>query len=188
MNINGEKYTYRDTYYNHDYDITNAINLIKKYEGCKLKAYKCPAGVWTIGYGYTHDVKENDVITQDKAELLLYNEVLIICDKLSKLTQHYGLNENQFNAFISFYYNLGFNNGITSRFMNLVNMDIILSNITLYNKANGVKLEAETEGKHKQSLINEAFLDLIQKYNNKIHINIITLILIQFVILADVFC
>ena len=28
-------------------------NLLKKFEGCKLQAYKCPAGIWTIGYGHT---------------------------------------------------------------------------------------------------------------------------------------
>ena len=33
------------------------INLIKEFEGCRLKAYKCPAGVWTIGYGHTSNVK-----------------------------------------------------------------------------------------------------------------------------------
>ena len=35
------------------------IALIKKYEGCELKAYLCPAGVWTIGYGHTKNVKEH---------------------------------------------------------------------------------------------------------------------------------
>ena len=35
----------------------DGINLIKKYEGCRLTAYKCPAGVWTIGYGHTKNVK-----------------------------------------------------------------------------------------------------------------------------------
>ena len=36
------------------------LELIKKFEGCKLKSYKCPAGVWTIGYGHTEDIKEGD--------------------------------------------------------------------------------------------------------------------------------
>ena len=51
------------------------IDLIKKFEGCRLKAYKCPAGIWTIGYGNTFyedgmKVKEGDVITQERAESL----------------------------------------------------------------------------------------------------------------------
>ena len=40
------------------------LNLIKEFEGLRLVAYKCPAGVWTIGYGHTYNVKEGDVITQ----------------------------------------------------------------------------------------------------------------------------
>ena len=47
------------------------IDLIKEFEGCKLEAYKCPAGVWTIGYGTTKGVKEGMKITQLKAEKLL---------------------------------------------------------------------------------------------------------------------
>ena len=39
------------------------LALIKKFEGCKLKSYKCSAGVWTIGYGHTAGVKEGDVIS-----------------------------------------------------------------------------------------------------------------------------
>ena len=50
--------------------------LIKKYEGCKLKAYKCPEGIWTIGWGNTtyedgRPVKEGDIIAQEKADYLL---------------------------------------------------------------------------------------------------------------------
>ena len=44
------------------------LSLIKKFEGCKLIAYKCSAGVWTIGYGHTTGVKEGDVCTQEEAE------------------------------------------------------------------------------------------------------------------------
>ena len=44
--------------------ISNAgLALIKKYEGCQLKAYKCPAGVWTVGVGHTRGVKEGMTIT-----------------------------------------------------------------------------------------------------------------------------
>ena len=42
------------------------LALIKKFEGCELEAYKCPAGVWTIGYGHTKDVKEGDKINKDE--------------------------------------------------------------------------------------------------------------------------
>ena len=51
------------------------LSLIKKFEGCKLEAYKCSAGVWTIGYGHTTGVKEGDVCTQEEAEKLLLDNV-----------------------------------------------------------------------------------------------------------------
>ena len=44
------------------------LALIKKFEGCKLKAYKCSAGVWTIGYGHTAGVKEGDVLVADMTD------------------------------------------------------------------------------------------------------------------------
>lgn len=48
-----------------------AIELIKRFEGCRLTAYKCPAGVWTIGWGETLGVKEGDVWTQEQADAML---------------------------------------------------------------------------------------------------------------------
>ena len=52
------------------------LALIKKFEGCELEAYKCPAGVWTIGYGHTKDVKEGDKINKDEADYLLQEEMI----------------------------------------------------------------------------------------------------------------
>ena len=43
------------------------IDLIKHFEGCELKAYKCPAGVWTIGYGHTKGVQEGDEWSESHA-------------------------------------------------------------------------------------------------------------------------
>ena len=51
------------------------ISLIKRFEGCELEAYKCAAGVWTIGYGSTKGVKEGDTITQEEADHLLLEEM-----------------------------------------------------------------------------------------------------------------
>lgn len=47
------------------------VAAVKRFEGCKLTAYRCPAGVWTIGYGETLGVKEGDVWTQEKADSVL---------------------------------------------------------------------------------------------------------------------
>lgn len=48
-----------------------ALEIIQRFEGCRLTAYKCPAGVWTIGWGETHGVKEGDVWTQEQADEVL---------------------------------------------------------------------------------------------------------------------
>lgn len=47
------------------------VTAVKRFEGCKLTAYRCPAGIWTIGYGETLNVKEGDVWTQEKADAVL---------------------------------------------------------------------------------------------------------------------
>ena len=51
------------------------IELIKHFEGCELEAYKCPAGVWTIGYGHIKGVKEGMKITEMQAEEMLKSEL-----------------------------------------------------------------------------------------------------------------
>ena len=51
------------------------FDLIKKFEGCELEAYKCAAGVWTIGYGHTKDVQEGDTWGEEKAEFMLWREL-----------------------------------------------------------------------------------------------------------------
>ena len=82
------------------------INLIKKFEGCRLTAYKCPAGVWTIGYGHTDDVKKGQKITKAKAEEYLKNDLIKYEKGVERLVK-VKLNQNQFNALISFAYNRG---------------------------------------------------------------------------------
>ena len=81
------------------------INLIKEFEGCKLTAYLCPAGVWTIGYGHTDKVKKGDKISQDKAEELLKQDLA----KYEEALNSYGfvLDQNKFDALISFMFNIG---------------------------------------------------------------------------------
>ena len=84
------------------------INLIKKFEGCRLTAYKCPAGIWTIGYGHTgSDVYAGKTITQVEADKLLKTDLMIHCNNVSKLVK-VPLNQNQFDALVSFEYNVGY--------------------------------------------------------------------------------
>ena len=90
--------------------INNAgIEIIKKFEGCKLEAYLCPANRWTIGYGHTYAVKEGDKITQEQAEDFLKKDLESTCKRLDYYLdeENLKLNDNQFSALISFCYNLG---------------------------------------------------------------------------------
>ena len=97
------------------------IDLIKEFEGCKLQAYKCPANVWTIGYGHTGaEVHEGLKITQQEADRLLKNDLIIHCNNVEKLVT-VPINQNQFDALVSFEYNIGYNAFKTSTLLKLLN-------------------------------------------------------------------
>lgn len=88
----------------------NCIDLIKKFEGLKLESYKCPAGLWTIGYGNTQwengfRVLENQVIDIKRAEKLLMFWVSKYADRINLKVNQY-----QFDALVSFAYNVGITN------------------------------------------------------------------------------
>ena len=84
------------------------IALIKEFEGLRLKAYKCPGGVWTIGYGHTAGVKLGMTITEEQAEQFL-KEDLIVFEKAVN-NQNLSINQNQFDALVSLIYNIGIGN------------------------------------------------------------------------------
>lgn len=87
------------------------LNLIMKHEGLRLKAYRCPAGVWTIGYGHTRSVYPGQTITEAEARELLRADVMALREKLDELCRLVGgleLSDNRIAALISFAYNVGF--------------------------------------------------------------------------------
>lgn len=84
------------------------IALIKEFEGLRLKAYKCPGGVWTIGYGHTAGVKHGMVISERQAEEYLKADLIAFEKYLNGLGL--AINQNQFDALISFIYNVGTGN------------------------------------------------------------------------------
>ena len=96
------------------------IELIKKFEGCVLKAYKCPAGVWTIGYGHTAGVKEGQTITKKEAEAYLKQDLTTFETVVSNLVT-VAINQNQFDALVSFCYNLGPRNLRSSTLLKQIN-------------------------------------------------------------------
>lgn len=88
----------------------NAVYIVKKYEGFKRSAYKCPAGVWTIGYGSTmwsdgKKVFPGQIISLPDAERLLMWELENKSHALNAMNVFF--NQNQFDALCSFIYNLG---------------------------------------------------------------------------------
>jgi lysozyme len=83
------------------------LELIKHFEGCRLTAYRCSAGKWTIGYGHTDGVKKGMTITKPQAKLLLQNDLVFFSQMVSELTSGVELNQNQFDALVSFAFNCG---------------------------------------------------------------------------------
>lgn len=86
------------------------LNLIKQFEGCRLTAYQCSAGVWTIGYGHTAGVYKGMKISQAQADAFLKQDIA----KFEKYINNPSyvpfteqLNQNQFDALVSFAFNLG---------------------------------------------------------------------------------
>ena len=84
------------------------IDLIKKYEGFRSKAYRCSANVLTIGFGHTLNVKSTDVISLDEAEYFLRQDVAFAEKEVNK--HNLNINQNQFDALVSFVFNLGVGN------------------------------------------------------------------------------
>ena len=101
------------------------IALIKQFEGCKLTAYQDSVGVWTIGYGWTHPVDGKPIragmtIKQETAERLLKTGLVSYESDVSRLVK-VGLTQGQFDALVSFTYNLGARSLLTSTLLRKLN-------------------------------------------------------------------
>lgn len=84
-----------------------AEDLIKQFEGCHLNAYKCPAGVWTIGWGTTGPgIREGLVISQHTADVMLKAHIQDLALDLTDLVGN-SLRQHQFDALVAFIYNIG---------------------------------------------------------------------------------
>ena len=119
---------------------SKGVSLIKSFEGCRLKAYKCPAGVWTIGYGHTAGVKEGDIITQKQADEYLRNDLAKYENAVLNYDAIYHFNQNQFDALVSFTYNCGVGNLKNLTQNGKRTLAQISTKLLLYNKAGGVVL------------------------------------------------
>lgn len=119
---------------------SKGVSLIKQFEGCRLTAYKCPAGVWTIGYGHTAGVKQGEVITQQTADNYLRNDLTTYENAVLKYDNIYHFNQNQFDALVSFTYNCGAGNLKNLTQSGKRTIAQIGEKLLLYNKAGGVVL------------------------------------------------
>lgn len=84
----------------------NAIKLIKEFEGCRFRAYDCPAGVCTIGYGHTEGVYSGMTISQEDAERFLMQDIEKIENAINQALL-VKVNQSQFDALVSFVFNIG---------------------------------------------------------------------------------
>ncbi|EPV5048297.1 lysozyme [Cronobacter malonaticus] len=101
------------------------LALIKEFESCQLKAYRCPAGVWTIGYGWTQPVDGKLIragmeIDMPTAERLLKTGLIDYENDVMKLVR-VKLSQAQFDALVSFTYNVGSRNFSTSTLLKKLN-------------------------------------------------------------------
>lgn len=125
----------------------NGINLIKKYEGCRLTAYKCPANVWTIGYGHTKGVKQGMKITNAQAETYLKQDLVTYENAVNKYVK-VSINQNQFDALVSFSFNCGTGALKTSTLLKKLNKKDYsgaANEFLKWNKSNGKVLNGLTK-------------------------------------------
>ncbi|PRP70895.1 muraminidase [Chromobacterium amazonense] len=125
----------------------NGINLIKQFEGLKLTAYQDSVGVWTIGYGHTgRDVKPSQTISSNQADQLLRQDLARFEQGVSNLIK-VSIKQNQFDALVSFSYNLGLGNLQSSTLLRLLNQgdyQAAAGQFPLWNKAGGKVLPGLT--------------------------------------------
>jgi lysozyme len=118
----------------------NCLNMVAEFEGLRLEAYKDIRGILTIGYGHIQGVYEGQVITKAQA-LLFLNADLIWADTFISNNIKEPLNQNQFDALVSFVYNIGVGNFKKSSCFTALNENKFsdaANDILLWNKVNGV--------------------------------------------------
>ena len=117
------------------------INLIKQFEGIRLTAYKCPAGVYTIGYGHTRGVKRGMKITEEEASAYLTADLRNSEKAVERYDSVYHWNQNEFDALVSFTFNCGAANLRSLLRNGRRNRSQIAATLPLYRKAGGKVLK-----------------------------------------------
>ena len=131
------------------------LALIKKFEGLELEAYKCAAGVWTIGYGHTKDVQEGDVWSESHADHMLEVELEEFEGYINNNVT-VALSQNQFDALVSWVYNLGPANLKASTMLKVLNSgdyEGVPAQIKRWNKAGGKVLKGLIRRREAEALL-----------------------------------
>ena len=131
------------------------LSLIKKFEGCELKAYRCAANVLTIGYGTTKGVTEDMEITKEEAENLLKEEMHEYEGYINDMVK-VPLEQHQFDAMVSWVFNLGSGNLSSSTLLKKLNnseYDEVPAQIKRWNKAGGKVLDGLIRRREAESLL-----------------------------------
>lgn len=96
------------------------LQLIREHEGLRLDAYRDPAGIWTIGYGHTRTARAGQRITRDQAERLLLQDV-VTAENAVKARVKVPLKQHEFDALVSFVFNVGAGNFANSTLLRRLN-------------------------------------------------------------------
>ena len=131
------------------------LALIKKFEGCELEAYQCAAGIWTIAYGRIKEVKEGHTCTQKQAEAWLDEELHEYQSYIDDMVE-VDLEQCQFDALVSWVYNLGPSNLKSSTLLKVLNnseYDEVPEQIKRWNKAGGKVLEGLVRRREAEALL-----------------------------------
>ena len=131
------------------------LSLIKKFEGCELKAYRCAANVLTIGYGVTKGVTEDMEISQEEAESLLQEEMHEYEGYINDMVK-VPLEQHQFDSMVSWVFNLGSGNLSSSTLLKKLNnseYDEVPEQIKRWNKAGGKVLEGLVRRREAEALL-----------------------------------
>lgn len=115
------------------------LESIKQHEGMKFKAYQDPVGIWTIGFGHTGNVKPGDKITPEQAHELLVKDVAT-AERCVRQNVTVSLTQGQFDALVSFTFNLGCGRLRTSTMLRLLNegdYEGAAEQLPRWNKAGG---------------------------------------------------
>lgn len=133
------------------------LSLIKKFEGLELEAYQCAAGVWTLGYGHTAGVQEGDVWSEAQANEQLKIDMHVYADHINNQVTC-PLSQNQFDALVSWVFNLGPTNLRNSTLLKVLNSgdyEGVPAQIKRWNKAGGKVLEGLIRRREAEALLFE---------------------------------